>query len=328
MKETRTKQLRKVGSTVGVMALVILLLLSLYQTTQLGIRVNQFGEELGIMSNLYSGLSENYTRLSGDYAELSEEYGVTILDLEESQEVVRRYTGNPFTTELWSGQLQAENITGMHWYTYFAGGLENRSDLIANPVNTASYIIETDGTNYWMTNTSTGQRDATSAVVSNIISWAIGNSSGGTVYINNVTGAYGFISEVGNLLDNHSVGTYMYGQAGEALTIGEMVYMETDGDYNLVDANSSATMPTIAAAAMDIANTEWGLFLVNGVIRADYIYGDIPIGPTVPMYVSWTAGEITSDDPNTSGDQVQIIGYGVAFGTLRFDPDSTVVEIS
>jgi len=25
-----------------------------------------------------------------------------------------RYVGNPFGTELWPGQLQAENITGMH----------------------------------------------------------------------------------------------------------------------------------------------------------------------------------------------------------------------
>jgi len=45
---------------------------------------------------------------------------------------VPRYVGNPFGTELWPGQLQAENITGMHWYSYnpSTGQLVNRTDWI------------------------------------------------------------------------------------------------------------------------------------------------------------------------------------------------------
>lgn len=39
-----------------------------------------------------------------------------------------RYTGNPFTTELWPGQLQSENITGMHWYSWNGTGLQNCTD--------------------------------------------------------------------------------------------------------------------------------------------------------------------------------------------------------
>lgn len=39
-----------------------------------------------------------------------------------------RYTGNPFATELWPGQLQSENITGMHWYSYYGGELVNVTD--------------------------------------------------------------------------------------------------------------------------------------------------------------------------------------------------------
>jgi len=58
-----------------------------------------------------------------------------------------RYSGNPFTTGLWSGQLQAENITGMHWYTYKGGSLFNRTDVLANPEQVASYIIFGDDTN-------------------------------------------------------------------------------------------------------------------------------------------------------------------------------------
>lgn len=105
------------------------------------------------------------------------------------------YTGNPFTTELWSGQLQAENITGMHYYTWLNSALHNRTDLIANPTDTASYIVETDGTNTWMTNTSTGQREWTSTNASAIYESVIGNlSSGGTMFTRN--GAYSMTSPV------------------------------------------------------------------------------------------------------------------------------------
>ena len=37
----------------------------------------------------------------------------------------RQYTGNPFSTQLWPGQLQSENITGMHWYSLYNGALVN-----------------------------------------------------------------------------------------------------------------------------------------------------------------------------------------------------------
>ncbi len=40
----------------------------------------------------------------------------------------RQYTGNPFSTQLWPGQLQSENITGMHWYSLYNGALVNVTD--------------------------------------------------------------------------------------------------------------------------------------------------------------------------------------------------------
>jgi len=45
------------------------------------------------------------------------------------------YTGNPFSTELWEGQLQSENITGMHWYSYISGSLYNRTSWLVNQVS-------------------------------------------------------------------------------------------------------------------------------------------------------------------------------------------------
>jgi len=74
--------------------------------------------------------------------------------------------------------------TGEFWY-----GGSNRTDLVANPTSTATIIVETDGTDTWMTNCSTGQRDAISTNVTQIWDWTIGNcSDGDSIFIK--TGSY------------------------------------------------------------------------------------------------------------------------------------------
>ena len=78
-------------------------------------------------------------------------YGVSTIDeliQKKLKEYSLRYTGNPFTTALYPGQFQAENITGMHWYTYLSGSLYNRTGVVAFPEQTATFIIfgkDTDG---------------------------------------------------------------------------------------------------------------------------------------------------------------------------------------
>ena len=89
-----------------------------------------------------------------------------IKNLQESQQY---YTGNPFTTELWSGQLQAENITGMHYYTYIGGSLYNRTDTLAFPESEASYIIFIDNSTIYVKNGTTGQIDYSGTNASDII---------------------------------------------------------------------------------------------------------------------------------------------------------------
>lgn len=92
---------------------------------------------------------------------------------------------NGFRKEYVSGSLYSfmDYRTGEFWY-----GSENRTDLIVNPTSTASYIVESDGTNTWMTNCSTGQRDWTSTNSSAVINSALGNLTSGrtwseTVYL-------------------------------------------------------------------------------------------------------------------------------------------------
>jgi len=75
---------------------------------------------------------------------LLKNYGVSSIEeliQKKLKEYDLRYTGNPFTTALYPGQIQAENITGMHWYTWLSGTLFNRTDTIAFPEQTATFII-------------------------------------------------------------------------------------------------------------------------------------------------------------------------------------------
>lgn len=71
------------------------------------------------------------------------------------------------------------NATDLQFTSEFWYAGQNRTDLIANPAQTASYIVETDGSYTWMTNCSTGQRDAIGTNASQIINWARGNCTNG-----------------------------------------------------------------------------------------------------------------------------------------------------
>ena len=71
------------------------------------------------------------------------------------------YAGNPFTTALYPGQIQTENLTYMHqyWYDPSTGTLINRTDLVAYPIIPISYLVWTDGTYVYAKNGSTGTID-------------------------------------------------------------------------------------------------------------------------------------------------------------------------
>jgi len=129
------------------------------------------------------------------------------------------------------------------------------------------------------------------------------------------------------LADHAYSGSTVTGTAGEALAIGNTVYLDSDGKYYKTDANSSTTMFCVGISTETISQDSTGNILVEGYLRDD-TWSGWTIGSEYPLYVSWNAGEITQTLPNTSGDQVQIIGYPIASKIIRFDPDSTVVEIS
>jgi len=68
---------------------------------------------------------------------------------------------------------------------------ENRTDTLAYPEQTASYIVFQDGSYTKMKNGTTGQVDASSTNASRIINWAVGNlTSGGKIFIKSSASEY------------------------------------------------------------------------------------------------------------------------------------------
>jgi hypothetical protein len=119
---------------------------------------------------------------------------------------------------------------------------------------------------------------------------------------------------------------------GGSTTQGDLCYLQEDGEWGQADADGAATgddadrdatgMLAIALGSDPAVNG----MLIRGVITMDYDMGDV----ANPIYISTTAGAMTSTAPTASGDFVRIVGYCLddANGQIYFNPDNTWVEIT
>jgi len=107
------------------------------------------------------------------------------------------------------------------------------------------------------------------------------------------------------------------------LTAGDLYYLDALGGWSAADAASTSSSTGMLAFALGSSPSEG--MLVRGYIRNSGFAtntGDI-------VYISTTAGEITTTAPSSSGDVIRIIGYSID-GTneiIYFSPDNSWVEI-
>ena len=169
--------IRKTATTATIILLIAITIIQQHQITQ-----------------LYTLTNQNKQNTLKQY--LLQNYGVETIDeliQKKLKEYRLHYTGNPFTTALYPGQLQAENITGMHWYTYLSGQLLNRTDVLAYPEQIASYVIfgkDTDGDGVYdiisAKNCTSGQIEFNRTDAATVIQLVLdGLPSGGKVFIKN-----------------------------------------------------------------------------------------------------------------------------------------------
>ncbi|UTW61481.1 hypothetical protein KFE98_15900 [bacterium SCSIO 12741] len=109
---------------------------------------------------------------------------------------------------------------------------------------------------------------------------------------------------------------------GSTSGVVRALYIKSNGNYDLSDADATSTMPCVALAVETgtgskkilhygfATNSSWS-WTVGGMI-----------------YVSTTTGELTQTAPSGSGDQVQVVGYATSATTLFFNPSYVVIEVS
>ena len=120
-------------------------------------------------------------------------------------------------------------------------------------------------------------------------------------------------------------GIVIRGTAGEDLAQFETVYRKSDGKYWKAKADNVATMPVMALSAEAISADAVGFFLLKGWLRLDGM--GLSVGAC--LYQSdVTAGSVTETIPDTSGDQVQIVGCAITAVIIYFDPNLVVLEVT
>ena len=154
--------------------------------------------------------------------------------------------------------------------------------------------------------------------------------SGVTINIDKDWGSYS-ITNFGKLelqevpaSDHTASGLYITDTVGEAVAIGDVLYMKSDGSWWKADADASTTMPG-AGLAMEAKSAGADCkILLYGFFRDDswaYTKGGL-------LYVSTTPGAPTQTAPSGSGDQVQVLGIAITATTILFNPSYELVEIT
>lgn len=102
--------------------------------------------------------------------------------------------------------------------------------------------------------------------------------------------------------------------------------MHLDSDGNWIDAHADAAVDMPCKALALESGTGAGKKLLLWGFARDETWTWTVGGP---IYVSDTStGSLTQTRPDTSGDQVQVVGYALTAKIIFFCPDNTIVEIT
>lgn len=111
--------------------------------------------------------------------------------------------------------------------------------------------------------------------------------------------------------------------AGASLVWGDVVYIATDGQVELADADATSTMPAMGIALGTYSVGNAANILVYGFVTEtdwNWTTGNL-------LYVSTTTGDFTATAPSGNADVVQAVGLAVNADTILFNPSLTMVEV-
>lgn len=106
--------------------------------------------------------------------------------------------------------------------------------------------------------------------------------------------------------------------AGETVTVMDLVYMHSDGEWHLTDADAAATANGLLAISLQ-SKTDGQAMKV--ALPGTFVRNDAwnwTIGAV--LFVSTTAGQITATAPSGTDDVVRVVGFAVTADVMYFGP--------
>lgn len=111
--------------------------------------------------------------------------------------------------------------------------------------------------------------------------------------------------------------------AGHDVAPRRLLYCDTDKTWKYADASSENTMPATVLTLSRIRKGQRGKTLVIGEINSNK-WNWLP---KKPLYTSKTPGAMTQTRPDSTGDQVQIVGLALTETLILFNPNYVIVEV-
>jgi len=114
--------------------------------------------------------------------------------------------------------------------------------------------------------------------------------------------------------------------ANENQAFGDVVYIGSDGDATLADADGIATAKVVAMCTATVTTGNSATYLLKGIARNDS--WNWTVGGYVYLSTTGTTGNtLTQTAPSGTDDCVVIVGIAVHPDRILVDPDKTIVEI-
>ena len=131
------------------------------------------------------------------------------------------------------------------------------------------------------------------------------------------------------LTDGTYSGITETGTAGAALAFGDLCYLAVaDSRWELADSSAPATSIGKLGICVLVAtgDGEATKMLIYGKVRANTTFPSMTVA--APVFISETAGDVTSTAPTTSNAVVRIIGSASTADSLFFNPDCSYGELA
>lgn len=109
--------------------------------------------------------------------------------------------------------------------------------------------------------------------------------------------------------------------------VGDLVYLDSDGKWQLTDADAEATTTGLLGIALEVKAADAALLVA---LPGSMVYSTAFITFTVgaPIYVGETAGAMQLAIPTGTDGTVRVVGFGIHADKLYFMPSSDVATIT